>query len=95
MNREEIEQQCLDEAKRCVSHPAAESLYRKSFDSVTLEGEFPGTRVVLSGEHVYGGEWTIRFPVWDENHAISPREGTPPDYRRFISYLDIDIREKQ
>jgi hypothetical protein len=95
MSREEIERRCMDEAKQLVSHPTAESLYRKRFDSVTLEGQFPETRVVLTGEHAYGGTWTIRFPVWDENHAISPREEVPPDYRRFISFLDIDIREKQ
>jgi hypothetical protein len=94
MSREEIEQRCLDEAKRFLGHPTAESLYRKRIASIELEGRFPNTRIVVAGEYAYGGEWTVRFPVWDENHAISPRDDVRPSYRRFLSYLDIDLRER-
>ena len=94
MNHEEIERRCLDEARQLVSPTAAGPAYRKRIDSVELEGQFPETRVVLTGEYLYGGEWTIRFPVWDDTHSISPRDDITPNYRRFISYLDIDIREK-
>ena len=94
MNHEEIEQRCLDEAKRLVGFPDGEPMYRKRFTSVALDGRFPRTRVVITGEYLYGGEWTISFPVWHEHHAISPREEVEPNYRRFISYLDFDVRER-
>lgn len=91
----EIEQHALERVKQSFGGPADGHRYRKRIDEITLEGVFPDTRIVLTGEHSYGGTWRIRFPVWDRNHALSPHEGTPPDYRRLIGFLEIDLLEKQ
>jgi hypothetical protein len=49
---------------------------------------------VTMGSFVAARGWCAR-PVWDQNHALSPQEGTPPDYRRLIGFLEIDLLEKQ
>ena len=64
---DQIEQECLDEARNSMPSAAdLESKLATVMHSIELEGTYPDTEIVASGERTYGGQWNVRLRIWDE-----------------------------
>lgn len=57
------ERKCLDEAIVALEGLRLEDPHRVS--DIRLEGSHPDTRIVVTGDRSFGGEWRVSFPIWD------------------------------
>jgi len=79
----------LDTERECFEHARAhiEAWVRPDgphrVREFRLEGSYPDTAIVVSGDHTYGGDWRVRFPIWD------PGTGGTRDGRPMTSFIGM------
>jgi hypothetical protein len=49
---------------------------RERIELKCLEGSYPETRIVVTGDHKYGGQWRVQFPIWDPGTG-GTKDGEP------------------
>lgn len=63
--------------------------FGRHVDDVKLDGTYPHTLIVVTGRHAYGGEWTVRFPIWDGT-AGGTKDGVPrPSFIGLLVYSEV------
>lgn len=68
------ERKCLDEAIAPVKGMRSHDPHRVR--AIRLQGSYPGTRIVVTGDRSVGGEWRVSFPIWD-SRAGGTIDGEP------------------
>jgi hypothetical protein len=85
--RERIEGECLEETRRALKWLTPDDPTR--VHEAKLEGSYPDTRIVVTGEHTYGGSWRVRFPIWDPGTG-GTRDGEPmPSFIGTLVYTEV------
>ena len=85
--RQRIERECLEQARSALTGwmpPEAPHRIR----DLRLEGTYPETRIVVTGDRTYGGEWRVRFPIWEGNGGT--KDGQPmPSFIGMLVYTEV------
>jgi hypothetical protein len=75
VDRESIERECLEHARAHIEAWVTPDGPHQVHE-LKLEGIYPDTRIVVAGDHTYGGSWRVRFPIWDPRNG-GTRDGEP------------------
>jgi hypothetical protein len=75
LDHEGVERECLEQARGHIEAWVTPD-GPLSVRELKLEGSYPDTRIVVSGDRSYGGEWCVRFPIWDPGNGAT-RDGKP------------------
>jgi hypothetical protein len=89
-DEEQIEQQCLEEAKAALSdREVLAAKFAQRIHDVKLEGSYPDTTIVVTGDHTYGGEWRVRFPIWDPGTGGTKDDEPMPSFIGMLVYTEV------
>lgn len=86
--RSRIETECLTEATRVLAEWLSSDDPARVHET-RLEGSYPDTTIVVTGTHTYGGDWRVRFPIWDPGTG-GTRDGQPmPGFIGMLVYTEV------
>lgn len=86
----QIEERCLDEAKAALAdRELLATKFAHHVDDVRLDGTYPHTLIVVTGRHTYGGDWTVRFPIWDPAAGGTKDGVAMPSFVGLLVYSEV------
>ena len=75
VNRKSVERECFEQARLHIeAWVRPDGPHR--INELKFEGSYPDTHIVVAGDHTYGGDWRVRFPIWDPGTG-GTRDGEP------------------
>jgi len=86
--KKRIEGECLAEARRALAEWLRPDDPARVHET-RLDGSYPETKIVVTGDHTYGGPWRVSFPIWDPG-AGGTRDGRPmPSFIGMLVYTEV------
>ena len=86
-DRTRIENECLEEARQALGWLTSDDPQR--VHEIGLEGSYPDTAIVVTGERTYGGSWRVAFPIWDPGAGGTGPDGPRPSFIGTLVYTEV------
>ena len=83
----QLERECLDQVIEALEGLRSDDPHR--VHDIELQGSHPDTRIVVTGDRTFGGEWRVSFPIWD-SRAGGTIDGEPvPRFVGTLVYTEV------